>query len=205
VSARPRRTAKSAPKAAPAASKPDGRHARTARTRAAIVDAVLALVTAGDPAPTAAAIARRAKVSVRSIAAHFPSRAALFAAASSSYHARPATPEPASPGAGAVTDRLATLLAARAVELEQSRPVRASAARFAAQFEVVAAAVAESAERRRGVVARVFAAETARDHDLLDLLDLVLGGRVWDALRERGIAPARARVLVERLAAAVLM
>lgn len=200
MSTRPRRTAKSAPKAAP---RTDGRHARTARTRAAIVDAVLALVTAGDPAPSAAAIARRAKVSVRSIAAHFPSRAALFAAASSSYHARPAAPEPMP--AGAVTDRLATLLAARAVELEQSRPVRASAARFAAQFEVVAAAIAESAERRRGVVARVFAAETARDHDLLDLLDLVLGGRVWDALRERGIPPARARVLVERLAAAVLM
>jgi AcrR family transcriptional regulator len=184
-------------------SKPDGRHARTARTRAAIVDAVLALVTAGDPAPTAAAIARRAKVSVRSIATHFPSRAALFAAASSSYHGRPATREPALTGTR--TARLAALLAARAEELEQSRPVRASAARFAAQFEVVAAAVAESAERRRGVVARVFAAETARDHDLLDLLDLVLGGRVWDALRERGIPAARARLLVERLAAAVLM
>jgi len=67
-----------------------------------------------------------------------------------------------------------------------------------------AAAIAESAELRRGVVARVFAAETARDHDLLDLLDLVLGGRVWDALRERGVPPARARVLVERLARAVL-
>ncbi len=204
MTSRARRAARPAPKAAPRTGpKTDGRHARTARTRAAIVDAVLTLVTAGDPAPSAAAIARRAKVSVRSIAAHFPSRAALFAAASSSYHARPATPEPVP--AGPAADRLATLLAARAVELEQSRPVRASAARFAAQFEVVAAAVAESAERRRGVVARVFAAETARDHDLLDLLDLVLGGRVWDALRERGIPPARARVLVERLAAAVLM
>ena len=180
----------------------DGRHARTTRTRAAIVDAVLALVTAGDPAPSAAAIARRAKVSVRSIATHFPSRAALFAAASSSYHARPAAAEPVA--GGPLAARLAALLVDRADELEQSRPVRASAARFAAQFEVVAAAVAESAERRRGVVARVFAAETARDHDLLDLLDLILGGRVWDALRERGVAPARARVLVERLARAVL-
>lgn len=182
--------------------KVDGRRARAERTRQAIVAAVLALVKDGDPAPTAAAIARRAGVSVRSIAQHFPTRAALFAAASSSYHARPAGPEP--PATGSADDRLAALLAQRGQELERSRPVRASAARFAQDFEVVAAAVAESAERRRGVVARVFAAETAHDRELLELLDLVLGGRVWDALRERGVTPARARALVERLARAVL-
>jgi TetR/AcrR family transcriptional regulator of autoinduction and epiphytic fitness len=182
--------------------KVDGRRVRGERTRKAIVDAVLALVKAGDPAPTAAAIATRAKVSVRSIAQHFPTRAALFAAASSSYHGRPAPPEPA-PG-GPAAGRLVALVTQRSDELERSRPVRASAARFADQFEVVAAAVAESAERRRGVVARVFAAETAHDRELLELLDLVLGGRVWDALRERGIPPARARALVERLARALL-
>ncbi len=180
----------------------DGRRARGERTRKAIVDAVLVLVKAGDPTPTAAAIARRAKVSVRSIAQHFPTRAALFAAASSSYHGRPSPPEPAP--SGSPTGRLVALITQRGDELEQSRPVRASAARFADQFEVVAAAVAESAERRRGVVARVFAAETAHDRELLELLDLVLGGRVWDALRERGIPPARARALVERLARALL-
>ncbi len=180
----------------------DGRRARTTRTRAAIVDAVLALVTEGDPAPAAAAIARRAKVSLRSIAQHFPSRAALFAAASSAYHARPAMLEPSA--AGPLAARLAALVATRSDELEHSRPVRASAARFAEQFEVVAAAVSESAERRRGVVARVFAAETARDPELLDVLDLILGGRVWDALRERGLSASRARTIVERLARATL-
>lgn len=180
----------------------DGRNLRAQRTRRSIVDAVLALVKEGDPAPTAAAIAKRAKVSVRSIAQHFPTRAALFAAASSAYHARPAAPEPAPSGTPAT--RLAALLTRRADELEQSRPVRASAARFASDFEVVAEAIAESAERRRGVVARVFAAETAHDRELLELLDLVLGGRVWDALRERGIPHARARALVERLARALL-
>ncbi|HUQ02301.1 MAG TPA: hypothetical protein VM261_07370 [Kofleriaceae bacterium] len=180
----------------------DGRRARGERTRKAIVDAVLALVKAGDPAPTAAAIAGKAKVSVRSIAQHFPTRAALFAAASSSYHARPSPAEPTPSGSPAA--RLAALVAQRGDELERSRPVRASAARFADQFEVVAAAVAESAERRRGVVARVFAAETAHDRELLELLDLVLGGRVWDALRERGIPHTRARALVERLARALL-
>ncbi len=180
----------------------DGRRVRSERTRAAIVDAVLALVAAGDAAPTPAAIAKRAKVSVRSIAQHFPSRASLFAAASSSYHGRPAQPEPAP--SGPLAARITALVTQRSDELEHSRPVRASAARFAAQFEVVAAAVAESAERRRGVVARVFAAETARDPELLEILDLVLGGRVWDALRERGVPAARARSVVERLARAAL-
>jgi AcrR family transcriptional regulator len=184
------------------AAKVDGRRLRAEKTRKSIVDAVLALVKEGDAAPPAAAIAKRAKVSVRSIAQHFPTRAALFAAASSAYHARPTAPEP--PPTGTSAARLAALLGRRAAELEQSRPVRASAARFASDFEVVAEAIAESAERRRGVVARVFAAETAHDRELLELLDLVLGGRVWDALRERGIPHARARALVDRLARALL-
>ena len=46
----------------------DGRRARTVRTRAAILEAVLALLRGGDINPTAAEIARQAGVSLRSIA-----------------------------------------------------------------------------------------------------------------------------------------
>lgn len=173
----------------------DGRRARTARTRDAIVGALLELVATGEAAPTAAAIAARAKVSVRSIAVHFPTRAALFAAAAGRYHERPMPPEP--PVSAPVAQRLTALLATRAVELEASRPIRAAAARLAGEFPVAAAALATSAQRRRDVVARVFAPELAKGGgDLLEILDLLLGGRVWDALRERGLAIADVRRLV---------
>ena len=44
----------------------DGRRARTVRTRAAILQALLDRVRAGDINPTAATIAKHAKISVRS-------------------------------------------------------------------------------------------------------------------------------------------
>ncbi len=193
---KPGRSTSAGPKAArPTPAPVDGRRARTARTRDAIVGALLELVAGGEAAPTAAAIAARAKVSVRSIAVHFPTRAALFAAAAGRYHERPMPPEP--PASAPVGQRLTALLATRAVELEASRPIRAAAARLAGEFAVAAEALATSAQRRRDVVARVFAPELTRGGgDLLEILDLLLGGRVWDALRERGLATADVRRLV---------
>lgn len=58
----------------------DGRHERTARTRAAIVDAVIQLQEAGVARATAAQIAERAGISKRSIFVHFPSQEDLMLA-----------------------------------------------------------------------------------------------------------------------------
>jgi hypothetical protein len=49
----------------------DGRFARSARTRLAIVDALRALNQAGDVRPTAARVAERAGVSLRTVWQHF--------------------------------------------------------------------------------------------------------------------------------------
>ena len=198
MSAAPRRrSALAAPAASPAAI-PDGRRARTVRTRAAILRALLERVRGGDLNPSAATIAKHAKISVRSIGQHFPTRAALFAAAAEAYLARP---EPAEPAAEVEpADRLAAFLPTRTEELELSRPIRASAGLFAAEFPVVAQALTGNADRRRGQVRRVFAGEIAQGGaDVEELLELVLGGRVWDALREQGASPERARALVARL------
>jgi len=51
--------------------KTDGRHARSIRTRAAIIDAFLALVREKEEVPTAAALARRAGCSTRSVFERF--------------------------------------------------------------------------------------------------------------------------------------
>lgn len=181
----------------------DGRRARTVRTRAAILEALLDRVRAGDINPSAATIARAAKISVRSIGQHFPTRAALFAAAAEVYLHRPDDAEP--PASADRAERVGALVEARAAELERSRPIRASAALFAAEYPVVAEAIAGNARRRRGQVQRVFAREIAKGGaDVEDLLDLVLGGRVWDALREQGVPADRARVLITRLVELVL-
>jgi AcrR family transcriptional regulator len=58
----------------------DGRTARATRTRNAIVDAHLALITEGDLKPTGERIADRAGVSLRALWANFKDMEALFAA-----------------------------------------------------------------------------------------------------------------------------
>jgi AcrR family transcriptional regulator len=61
--------------------KVDGRTLRSENTRAAIVNAHMALMLEGDLQPTAARVAERAGVSVRTLWGHFKDLEALFAAA----------------------------------------------------------------------------------------------------------------------------
>lgn len=63
------------------AGRTDGRTLRAERTRAAIIDAHMALMLEGDLQPTAVRIADRAGVSLRSLWSHFKDLEALFAAA----------------------------------------------------------------------------------------------------------------------------
>jgi TetR/AcrR family transcriptional regulator, regulator of autoinduction and epiphytic fitness len=75
-------TAKPTPDTRVTADQPtDGRAARAARTRAAIVDALLMLLEEGDLQPTANRIAERAGISLRLIYHHFGDLEALFHAA----------------------------------------------------------------------------------------------------------------------------
>ena len=56
----------------------DGRLARSARTRRAVVDALLDLLGEGDLRPTAARIAQRAGVSMRLVFHHFDDLEAIY-------------------------------------------------------------------------------------------------------------------------------
>jgi len=59
----------------------DGRAARTVRTRKAVADALLDLISEGELRPTSKSIAERARVSERTIFQHFEDLETLFSAA----------------------------------------------------------------------------------------------------------------------------
>ncbi|MDG1946228.1 MAG: helix-turn-helix domain containing protein [Halioglobus sp.] len=59
---------------------PDGRRLRTERSRRAIIEASLKLISEGTLVPTAQLIADRAGVGIRSFFRHFPDMEALFSA-----------------------------------------------------------------------------------------------------------------------------
>lgn len=77
----PERPAPKPAKSETPATRVDGRVARSQRTRAAVLDALIGLLEAGHFKPPAKIIAERSGVSTRSIFQHFPDLETLFSAA----------------------------------------------------------------------------------------------------------------------------
>jgi TetR/AcrR family transcriptional regulator, regulator of autoinduction and epiphytic fitness len=172
----------------------DGRTARSARTRAAVVTAVLELVRAGNLRPTAKEIAARAGISLRSVYVHFDDLDDLFAAAG----ARQAeeivhllVPVDADQD---LPTRIDDVVRQRAAIWETLAPVR----RAAIVWAFTSPALREGAQRitKRGVrdLTRVFSHELGHlDADrrslILEALQVATSASAWDVLRsERGLS-----------------
>jgi AcrR family transcriptional regulator len=102
----------------------DGRAARAARTRAAIVDALLGLLEEGDLQPTANRIADRAGISLRLIYHHFGDLEALFHAAAVRQGERTVALSSPIPLDLSFADRLDRFVDQRSQILEWMTPVR---------------------------------------------------------------------------------
>jgi TetR/AcrR family transcriptional regulator, regulator of autoinduction and epiphytic fitness len=181
----------------------DGRRERTKRTRAAIVEGLTALLDEGRIEPTAAEIAERAGVAVRSIAQHFGSREELLLAVAEHHTLRlralegTRAREKESAATGMFEDRVAQFVAERARVLESSRAMRGAAAVVIAHSPAVARTLEGVAKGRRKETAELFASEIARQEDAEGAertLALVTSGRAWDAMRgELGLGVKAAR------------
>lgn len=199
-----------APRTARADGQPDGRHERTRRTRAAIVQALFELTEAGELQPTAQAIADRAGVAVRSIRQHFASREQLFLAAAEVHARRTIATRPTLDATLAAPARVAAFAALRGRELESTRALRRSVGLVEHRSAVIAQAARQLGALRRREVAQAFATElaaapaTAR-RGLLDRLDAVSTGKLWDVLRgDLGLAAAAAERQLAELVSAIL-
>jgi AcrR family transcriptional regulator len=192
------------------AEKVDGRRERTKRTRAAIVEALTALLDEGRIEPTAAVIAERAGVAVRSIAQHFASREELLLAVAEHHTARLHGVQRRKPAAGGTfEERLARFVAERSQVLESSRAMRGAAAVVIAHSPSVARALEVVAKGRRKETAEIFAEEIARQPDAEGTertLALVTSGRAWDAMRgELGLGVKGAREQLAKMVRGALV
>jgi AcrR family transcriptional regulator len=166
----------------------DGRVARSQRTRAAVIDALLDLLQEGDPDPNARQIAERAGVSLRSIYVHFASIEDLYEALAQLATARVLEMlSPIDPAAD-VDVRIDSLCSQRARINEEIGPIR----RAATLREPSSTALAEQRRfaRRasRDQIERVFAAELDRlpppeRRRRLAAVDVVISGESWDLMR----------------------
>jgi AcrR family transcriptional regulator len=169
----------------------DGRVARSRRTRAAIVEALVSLLEEGNPQPTVEEIAARASVAPRTVFQHYADREALFAAVSEHREDHLETLmgqiDPSAP----LGVRVDEVVAQRARVFEWIAAVR----RGALLMEPFSSSVHDALEgfraAKRAELERVFAAEIAArpsgpDRDALRAALGVAGSwSSWDALRSQ--------------------
>lgn len=188
----------------------DGRAARAARTRDAVVDAFLELLDDGDAHPTARDIAARAGVSVRSVYVRFEDLDAVVLSAAQRQWERVLAITRPLPTSGPLTTRLDAFVAQRCRVLELIAPVRRAAEAQEAESPALAALLRWARQVARDEIAGVFATEldplprSARTR-LLDALDVAAGTTTWEALRRQRRRPvAAARRVVAAMLRALL-
>jgi len=179
----------------------DGRLARSARTRLAIVDALRSLHHDGDLLPTAPRVAERAGVSVRTVWQHFDDLEALFVEAgrrdleiAMTFVTRI---EPTLP----LSARVEALVDQRSRMYEEMAPVWRAArlkAPFSPQIRLNRDRMVRLGRRQ---LERVFAAElaaAASSSSLLAALEVATGWAAWESLRtELDLDVPAARAAVE--------
>ncbi|MFC9660528.1 TetR/AcrR family transcriptional regulator [Nocardia sp. NPDC127606] len=175
-----------------------------AKTREAIIDGLLAAVTAGDFAPTAREIAARAGTSERSVFVHFPDREALLVAAterqSEMVEACLVVPDP-SP---ALAERITVAVAQSAAIFDLQRVPRLPGLQESRSIDAIDERMRRTDERIRAVLAALFAPELSRPDGEFDdgLLDLVDGALAWPTRHHlqdrRGLSSEQASATIER-------
>jgi AcrR family transcriptional regulator len=166
----------------------DGRRARSAKTREAIVDSFIALLEAGDLKPTAAAIAARAGLSVRSVFQHFADLEDLLLAVSDRQTNRIASLYTGVHYDGDLASRIEVFADYRARLFETIAPVRRSATLQEPFSRVVASRLQLARTLQRLDIERAFgpeldAARAAGDSTLGEAVASASSFVAWDEMR----------------------
>ena len=171
----------------------DGRAARSARTRDAVVRALLALISEGELRPTARRIAERAGISLRSVYVHFDDLDDLFNAAAREQRGRVLALTRPLPETGAFEARLEAFTAQRGRVLEAIAPVAKAASVQEPFSPAIAATTRQAKQLGRAEIERVFAGELAGIDPCtraraLDACDALTNSDSWEFLRmHRGL------------------
>lgn len=165
----------------------DGRASRAARTRIAVVDALLALNEKGNLRPTAREIAAEAGVSLRSIYVHFDDVESLLVAAAVRHGEYLISLARRVPTEGPIGHRVAALVANRRTIYEAGSGVRRAALVQEPFSPALQRALEAGRKAGRAEIDNVFAAEItaagASGGRLRQALALTLGSTSWDVMR----------------------
>jgi TetR/AcrR family transcriptional regulator of autoinduction and epiphytic fitness len=166
----------------------DGRSARAARTRDAVVDALLSLLDDGNLRPTAREVAQRAGVSLRSVYVHFDDLDDLFTAAAHHHFERVRDIIERVPDHGPLETRLDLFTRQRARIHEASAQVRRAAVLQEPFSHALAEVLSLARKLSRAEIELVFGAEIGRREGgdrtrLVVELDMLSSAATWETLR----------------------
>jgi AcrR family transcriptional regulator len=162
----------------------DGRRMRSERSREQIIDAMFDLIREGDMAPSAARVAERAGVGLRTVFRHFDDMDSLYREMTERIEAD-IMPLALRPFAAADwRGRLRELVARRASLYERIFPLRVSGNLRRFQSEVLMDNYRRALLFERSALQAILPEELISDEILFAALDMVLGFQGWRRLRQ---------------------
>jgi AcrR family transcriptional regulator len=183
----------------------DGRARRSQRSRAAIVDAVHALVGEGVVQPTAQQVAERAGVGLRSVFRHFSDMESLLAEVDQRVRAQALPLLEAEPPRGGRAERARALVAGRVRLFEQIAPYKRSGSVHRWRSAFIARNHAQLARALRADLLRALPELRDAPPDVVEALDAALSFETWDRMRtDQRLGRERAAAALERMVFALL-
>jgi AcrR family transcriptional regulator len=195
--------------AEPQAAVVDGRHARSERSRQAMVDALLDLLRSGTLRPSSAQIAERAGVTQRTLFNQFGDMDSLISAVAARQSERVLSLLP-NAGEGCLDERAERYCADLEVLLEETMNVRWAVVTSATPLAPAFAALATARQFVRRRIADAFAPELAALPDdvadeIIEALEMETDPVVWRLRRtQQELSAAEARRVVKRSILALL-
>jgi TetR/AcrR family transcriptional regulator, regulator of autoinduction and epiphytic fitness len=181
----------------------DGRAARGARNRQAVIDAMLSLCAEGELRPTAQAIAERAGVATRSVFHHFSDLESLLADAADTQARRHWDLLQAVDASDPIDRRIADVVSQRAELFERISPTRRAAVLQEHDSATLAERLRESRVALRLHLDRNLP-ELTEQHQ--EALAAAASWEAWEVLRRhQGLSVDAARRAVVQLFSAVLV
>jgi AcrR family transcriptional regulator len=161
----------------------DGRRRRSRDSRARIVEALLALVHAGDLTPPAEEVAARAGVGLRSVFRHFSDMESLYREMTVLIEAElfAVVQEPLK--GQTWRERLSEMLQRRALVYEKIGPFKRAADAQRRKSPHLQASHARLVAGSRQLIKRELPAEITRDRLRFEALDLLMSYETWNRLR----------------------
>jgi AcrR family transcriptional regulator len=169
-----------------------------------VADALLGLINEGELRPSAAAIAERAGVGMRTVFHHYQDLEALFRTVADAQLERMAQAARVIPP-GPLSGRIDAFVDERARLHEMITPVRRAALLAEPFSSEIAGRLAWVRERAHREVARVFAPElqllpAARRRDVTEAITVAASWAAWEALRaHQELSVAQAKRVVRRM------